>query len=490
MIASLCVLVMTLTASEQRGREIYRYGAGPAGRAITATIGRGETTELPASTLACASCHGPEGRGVPEGTITPADIRWATLSKVLLPNATSGIGSRRRPRYDDALLSRAIREGRDSGDMPLSPIMPRYRMDDRDLADLLAYLHRLGNEPQPGLTDKTLAMLTAVPLSGPRAATGELTRKVIEAYFADVNAQGGLHGRTLQLEAIDTAAADGSKRVGAALRAEETFAIVCASLADLDANTRSLIDRERIPLITPLPSDGASNATAPSSFFLFSDLESQALALVTHVGAGKRNVHLLHGKTPGAVAAAAAVRERAASLQWTTHDGWPVKESSANENDVLLLIGVDPAEAFRMLESQTWRPQVLIAGAPLNSFPAYANKILMAAPTVPTDLTREGQQELRSFADRHRLPQTQVAAQIAAYVSAKIFVEGLKRAGRELTREQVISQLETLYQFPTQLTPPITFSRNRHVGSAGAFILAVDAHRKTFVPTGGWVPAH
>ncbi|HEV7766139.1 MAG TPA: ABC transporter substrate-binding protein [Thermoanaerobaculia bacterium] len=468
MIAGLCLFVLALTASEQRGRDIYRSGESPSGRAITAVIGKGETTELAASVLPCGSCHGPEGRGIPEGTIEPADVRWSALSNYLV---TRG---RRRPRYDDALLTRAIREGHDAGEMPLSPIMPRYRIDDRDLADLVAYLHRLGNEPQPGLTDTELTIATIVPLSGPRAATGEITRTVIEKYFADVNAQGGLYGRTLKLRAVD------AKQASEALT--DAFAIVCASFAD-DTSVEAFIDRERIPLVTPLASDNASSA--PSSFFLFSDLESQALALTKHVGAGTRNVYVLHDATAAARAAASAIEERAKSLQWKVRTS--LDDLEKGDNDLLFLIGVDLNDTLRQLDSMQWRPEIVVAGASLTSFPSYSSKILIAVPTLPTDITIEGQREMLAFAERHKLPRTQMPTQIATYAATKTLIEGLKRAGRDLTREKLIATLETFYQFATGLTPPITYARNRHVGAVGAFIVEVDVENRTFAPVSNWI---
>lgn len=467
MIAGLCLFVLALAASEQRGRDIYRGGASPSGRAITAVIGKGETTELAASVLPCGSCHGPEGRGIPEGTIEPADVRWSALSNYLVTRA------RRRPRYDDALLARAIREGHDAGDMPLSPIMPRYRIDDRDLADLVAYLRRLGNEPQPGLADTELTIATIVPGS----ATGQISRTVIEKYFADVNAEGGLYGRTLKLRAID------AKNASEGLT--DAFAIVCASFTD-DARIESLIDRERIPLVTPLASESASNA--PSSFFLFSDLESQALALTKHVGAGARNVYVLHDTTAAARAATSAIEERAASLQWNVHTSLDALKK--RDNDLLFLIGVDLNDALRQLETMQWQPQIVVAGASLTSFPSYSNKILIAVPTLPTDITVEGQREMLAFAERHQLPRTQMPTQIATYAATKTLIEGLKRAGRDLTREKLIATLETFYQFATGLTPPITYARNRHVGAVGAFIVEVDVENRTFVPTSGWITSN
>jgi cytochrome oxidase Cu insertion factor (SCO1/SenC/PrrC family)/ABC-type branched-subunit amino acid transport system substrate-binding protein len=453
-----------LTESEKRGRHLYRAGESVSGREVTAIVGQGGTTELAASALPCGNCHGVDGRGVPEGSIEPADIRRASLATHLVTPA------RRRPRYDDPLLARALREGRDSGDVALSPVMPRYRLDHRDLADLLAYLHRLGDEPQPGLTDQELTVATVLPLSTP---AGDLTRKVIEGYFADVNATGGVHGRLLKLRAIDAAAEPAEALAG------DVFAVVCATAAGDDV--QSLINEERIPLITPLPS---GTRPAPSAFSLFPDLTSQALALTRHAGSGARDVYILHDQSEPARAAAAAVEERASSLQWTVRATLRAEKS---DNDLLFLIGVDVTDTIRRLETMRWRPHILIAGARLTDLPAYANEITAAVPTLPADLTSEGREELHAFIQRHGLTSAHPATQIAAHSAAKVFVEALKRAGRDLTREKLITTLETFYQFPTGLTPPVTYARNRHIGANGAFILTLDRERNAFVQTGGWV---
>ena len=400
-----------LTEAEKRGRHLYRHGEPLSARPVTALV---NNTELPATALACGTCHGIEGRGVPEGSIEPADIRAASLATYLVKPG------RRRPRYDDAQLARALREGRDSGDQPLSPVMPRYRLDDRDLADLVAYLRRLGDEPQPGLGEEELTVATTA---------GEVTRKALEAYFAETNAQGGVHGRALKL--------------GTDL--EDAFAILCTSPSP---ELQALIDEERIPLVTPLAS-----RPGPSSFFLFSDLASQAVALAKHAGT-PRDAYLLHGDS----AAAAALEAR----------GWKLRTSldvRGSDDDLLFLVGVDAAAVMRRLESMQWHPRLFIAGAPSGGLPPYANEIVLATPMLPAE---EGS-----------------PAQIAAWSAAKVFVEALKRAGRELTREKLIATLETFYQYPTGLTPPVTWARNRHAGASGAFLVRID--RDSVAPVGGWV---
>jgi len=76
---------------------------------------------------------------------------------------------------------------------------------------------------------------------------------------------------------------------------------------------------------------------------------------------------------------------------------------------------------------------------------------------------------------------------LAAFSSAKILVEGLKQAGRDLSREKLIVVLEGLYEYQTGLTPPITYGPNRRVGALGAYIVSIDLKAKRFVPVSNWI---
>jgi len=118
---------------------------------------------------------------------------------------------------------------------------------------------------------------------------------------------------------------------------------------------------------------------------------------------------------------------------------------------------------------------------------SFKDKIFLSFPSVPSDVKPAGLENLRALAARHKLPQGHVATQISAYVSAQLLVEGLKRAGRDLSREKFIGALEGLYEYETGLTPPLTYGPNRRVGAAGAYIVSVDMEKKQFVPVSGWV---
>jgi hypothetical protein len=105
-------------------------------------------------------------------------------------------------------------------------------------------------------------------------------------------------------------------------------------------------------------------------------------------------------------------------------------------------------------------------------------------------LTPAGLAELAALRDRYKLTPRHTASQLSALAAAKIFVEALKRAGQDLTREKLITALEGLYEYETGLTPRLTFGPNRRVGAAGAYLLTINPDTKDFVPAPGWVNAN
>ena len=113
-------------------------GIGAAGSEITAVL-EGSGAELSGASIACRGCHGADGRGKPEGGVTPSNIRWEVLIR---PYATAG---RAHPPYNERSLLRAIAMGVDPAGNALARTMPRFRLTRSDMADLIAWLKKIGS---------------------------------------------------------------------------------------------------------------------------------------------------------------------------------------------------------------------------------------------------------------------------------------------------------------------------------------------------------
>jgi len=74
-----------------------------------------------------------------------------------------------------------------------------------------------------------------------------------------------------------------------------------------------------------------------------------------------------------------------------------------------------------------------------------------------------------------------------AWVGAMLFSEGLKRAGRGITRDGLVDALETIKNFdPDGLMPPVTWGPNRREGQIGSRIVKADLEKKMLVPVTKW----
>src|SRR6266446_279400 len=256
----------------RRGKQIYLRGAGSSGE-VLASLGDG-AADVPASVLPCASCHGHDGEGRPEGGVAPSAITWERLTK---PYGMEQEGGRSHPPYNEESLARAITEGLDPAGNRLQVAMPRYRMSRADLADLIAFLHRLGRDTDPGVGEGQLVLGTFVPRQGPQAAIGETMRAVLAAQLERVNSEGGVYGRRLELRVLRP------EQGAAAL--EGIFALVGGLPGAQGMDLAALAEEHEVPLVAPVILDPQpSSPPGRFVFYLLSGLREQALALASFAG--------------------------------------------------------------------------------------------------------------------------------------------------------------------------------------------------------------
>jgi hypothetical protein len=60
-------------------------------------------------------------------------------------------------------------------------------------------------------------------------------------------------------------------------------------------------------------------------------------------------------------------------------------------------------------------------------------------------------------------------------VALDLLVEGLRRTGRELSRNGLVAALEGLRDHRSGLMPPLSYGPNRRLGTGGAWIVEVGA---------------
>ena len=492
-----------LTEAEERGKQIYFEGTSARGAPINAVVGE-EATVIPAAAIPCANCHGYDGLGRPEGGVTPTDVRWSQLSKSYGHVHDDG---RRHDAFDEESLARSIIGGVDPANNRLDTSMPLYLLSGDDVADLVAYLKVLENDLDPGVEDNRVRVASLLPMEGRSAELGEAMQQALRASFADINAKGGVFGRTIDLVTIPLGATpDASlENLKEILNQQGIFALVGGYTIGLDDVLLELLRYDNVPLLGPFTLDPGDALLDSAAFYLYPGFNEQVRVLadqaVEHAGGASKIVvasaetgehqELINAVTDqlrrhgdeiaettsfvpgGADAAALAERIGARNAESVIFLG-------AHEDLVSLVVALaikDLSPKIYVLSSFLRRP---LFDVPKN----FDQRIVIAYPTLSSDLSSQGRSDYQDLAKRYVLPSTNIQAQVASLAAARIFLEGLRGAGRDLDRTRLAESIEALYTFETGFTPPLTYGPNRRIGARGAHLLTIDIENEMLVTVG------
>lgn len=497
-----------LTEQEARGRKIYDEGESESGAPITAQVARG-AVPVAASFLPCSGCHGADGRGRPEGGVRPSDITWSTLTATLGHEHDYG---RSHAAFDEPAVARAVMAGEDPAGNMLDLAMPRYSMSAADMADLTAYLQVIETDLDPGLTADSIRLGTLLPLEGPLAGVGQAMQSVLEAYFTDINAGGGIHGRRIELVVGEyaTEALRGGWNARDFLQRESVFALVGGYLSGIEKQVAALAEEKEVPLVGPYtvaPEDG--DGLYRYSFYLLGGLAQQAQILARHAStdlapAGGRLAIIRPTGAPYDAAATALKDPIVRALDrepLTINYSAPYFDAASaaqtlHQKGVTTVIFFGVANDLRRLADEAWRrdwkPDLLLPGVfaskGMFDIPAdYEGRVFLGYSSMPSDHTPKGVSEFETLHAEHRIDYRHSALQISAFVAAKVLVEGLKRSGKDLSRERLVRELEGLADFQPGLMPPISYNVSRRIGALGGYVVALDLERKGFGEASKWI---
>jgi ABC-type branched-subunit amino acid transport system substrate-binding protein len=496
-----------LTPSETRGKQIYVHGTSQSGKEILAYVGQ-SSVEVSGAAMPCANCHGLDGQGKPEGGVTPSNLNWEALTK---PYGVTHADGRQHPPYTDRGLELAITRGTDPAGNKLSDVMPRFVMSKQDMADLILYLKRVGKDRDPGLTETEIAIGMTVP-NGALAEMGHAIKAVTTAFFEDINSQGGIYSRRFRLKLVEAAETSEAKRAGVAglLGDDPVFAMVGPFIAGAEQEIIPLIANNEVPTVGPVtlyPQIGFP--LNREVFYLLSGVDEQARALIDFVGKKPEfkstGVAVVHPRSEIDAGVVKAIEDQSkknglsppgdyAYTTGTVDFRETIKQLRQSGRGVVFFLGgIQELLSFlHEADKANWYPTVLQPGsvgtAELFNAPiAFDGKLFLSVPTSPADQSENGTEEFYRFADKYNLPRHHLAAQFSAYGAAKILVEGLRRAGRDVSREKLIEALEGLYEYRTGVTPPVTYGPNRRIGAMGAYVVGIDVKEKRLVPASGWI---
>jgi ABC-type branched-subunit amino acid transport system substrate-binding protein len=336
-------------------------------------------------------------------------------------------------------------------------------------------------------------------LTGDNADTGSAVKALLTAYFDDLNQHGGIYGRRIVLRFAESGESSAATLKNAKrLAAMPVFAMVAPFVPDAEQELAAMAQASKMPLVGLLALSVPNEPVNREVFYLLPGFQQLEQELVRFAAAREKAAV---EKTAVVVADSKLQIDVAPAMQAT----W--KELSIDKPQEFVFSAEKSEETIRNLHSQgieriffigdgeqlapwmqaadraEWAPRVFALGPLLGEdvlqAPArFQGRIFAAYPQLQPEEEAIG--EFDYFLSSHNLASDHRLVQISAYCAAKVLVEALARAGKNVTREKLIRALEQMRDFRTGLLPGITFGANRRVGSFKAEIVCVDLASHSF----------
>lgn len=331
----------------------------------------------------------------------------------------------------------------------------------------LSLLATIALAASPGVTDSAVSIGMSAPFTGPNGAYGVAMREAIAAYFARLNKAGGINGRKLELVSLD----DGYEvertvaNTKSLINEKKVFALVSYYGSSATAAAMEIFSAEKMPLVGTI--SGADALRTPPNRYMFNVRASYAneteaiVRQLTSLGVNRIAVFYQNdgfGKS-GLDGVTASLKKSnltpvaVASVERNSLEVAPAVQAIAKANPqavVMVTLYKPTAEFVRQMRKQGQQPQFMTlspvgADALAKELGDEARGIgISQVMPYPWDTTVTMVGEYQALLGK--------AGENAYYgleglAMAKVLVEGLRRSGRDLTRDKLVSSLESLNDF-------------------------------------------
>jgi branched-chain amino acid transport system substrate-binding protein len=366
-----------------------------------------------------------------------------------------------------------------------------------------------GAQDATGVTKDSIKLGIVGSLTGPAAVWGSGNLAGAVLAFEEANASAGINGRKLEWVSEDDETSP-PKAIAAFKKLtgqDQVFAVFGPAASAISAAMVPMIKGSNVPTFISVPSTPAVTEPMVKNLFRTGPLNDrmQGLAVADYVMeklAGKRIALIRQSDEYGKRGADSVVeRMKQKNANPVSHEIFGPADTDFTAQllkiretnpDVLVVYGYPSPSAIITRQAKQLGLNTKIVGSNATSSRKYPQIVGEAAAGTQNVITvaslpESDEPKMKAFRERFEKRYPDLMKQdrpdlgdVLGYGGALTLIEGLKKAGPDLTREKLIAALESLKNFETGLTMSTTFSATSHEGNDAARIVEIqpDLSRK------------
>jgi branched-chain amino acid transport system substrate-binding protein len=363
-------------------------------------------------------------------------------------------------------------------------------------------------QAEVGVTDTKILVGTSQSLSGPLVFPGQEEIAGMEAYMEMVNAQGGVNGRKLEWKWYDDAykPQDAVANMKRLVEQDGIFAALINQGTSPVMAVLPYLEEKKVPLMFPF--QGGSELHGKKyifTSFTYYDTQTQLVARWLVEKRGMKRIGIIYQDDAYGEAFLNALKKElkvlglelaaAESVKRGATDLAPqvAKMSGANLDACLLAVVPGPgAQVLKEAAKTGWKKTKLISSGPLTDekfviLSGGEGEGVWGLSLWPDPIHSQlpAMKKYREVLAKYRSGHTPNRYNLYGYFYTALFVEGLKKAGKDLTREGFIKAMESIKNWESGILNPLTITPGDHHAQDDGFMVEVKGG--TFKPISGWL---
>ena len=365
----------------------------------------------------------------------------------------------------------------------------------------------------PGVTDKEIVIGSSLALEGHASYLGRQTLSGALALIQHINAQGGIHGRTIKLIAYDDGY-DPPRCVANTQKLiveDNVFALFCYVGTPTTVKIIPLVQEARIPLVGMFT--GANALREPLHRYIinvrasyYQETHAAVKHFVEDLGIKKVAVFFQYDAYgfDGLKGTEIALREyglapvaRGTYIRGTLDVEEGLEKTILSGAEAVVMIGTyDPCAKFiRLSRAAGFNPvfySVSFVGADelARRLGNDGEGVIVSQVVPPLELPESrtllwGTVEYTELLKKFYPDDEPNFVGLEGFMNAKVLVEGLKRAGRDMDREKFIGAVESIQNYDLGIANTLSFSPSDHQGLDRVYFTQIRGGRLVLLQVGG-----